>query len=113
MLTLVLFDILVYFLNVAASTSSDYYGIKLELATTSGRANKEQLPSNMDYRNGDFMFFNAPLHDFLDLLSLLSPELDGRILEEFCTFLLKLFMVKILKHLLEDPDLRVWFTSGI
>lgn len=89
MLPLVLFDVLIDFLNVAASSSSDDNGVKLQLAAAPGRADQEQLPSDVDDRDRNFVLLNTLLHYFLDLLPFLRPELDWRIFEELHTFLLK------------------------
>jgi hypothetical protein len=113
LLFLVLFDVLFYFLCVATSTSSDDNGVRLEVTAAPGRANQEEVASDVDDGYRDLMFLDASLHNFLDFLSFLGPELNRRILKELSTFLLELIMVHILKHLLQDFDLRPRFSRRI
>ena len=100
LLLLIFFHILINFLNVAASSSSDDNAITLKVTTASLRADQEELTSNMDDGYRDLVFLDTFLHNLLYLLSFLSPKLNGRILKELGTSLLKLIMVKILEHLL-------------
>ena len=109
LLLLVLLDVLFYFLCVATSTSSDDNGVRLEVTAAPGRADQEEVASDVNDGNRDLMFLDASLHNFLDFLSFLGPELNRRVLKELPTFLLELIMVHILKHLLQDFDLRPRF----